>query len=86
MQGIQRLRLLTDDGGLQIDEHCTWHMLSSASLAKEGVEGVVSATDSLVGRHLTVWLYAVLQAVELPAGISNLDTSLSNVDRDTLTL
>ena len=80
------MRLLTDNSGLQIDEHGTWHVLSSASLAKESVEGVVSATDSLVGWHLAVWLDAVLQAVEFPAGISNLDTGLSNVDRDTLTL
>ena len=61
-------------------------MLSSASLAKEGVERIVSATDSLVRRHLSVGLDAMLKTVELPAGISNLDTGLSNVDRDTLTL
>ena len=61
-------------------------MLSSSGLAKEGVEGVVSATNSLVRRHLAVGLDAVLETVELPAGISNLDTGLSSVDRDTLTL
>jgi hypothetical protein len=30
--------------------------------------------------HLAIWLDAVLQAVELPAGITNLDTSLADVD------
>ena len=61
-------------------------MLSSSGLAKEGVEGVISATNSLVRRHLAVGLDAVLETVELPASISNLDTGLSSVDRDTLTL
>ena len=61
-------------------------MLSSSSLAKEGVEGVISAADGLVGRHLAVRLDTVLETVELPAGISDLDTGLSSVDRDTLTL
>jgi hypothetical protein len=61
-------------------------VFASSSLAEESVEGVVSAADSLVGRHLAVRLDTVLETVELPAGISNLDTGLSHVDRDTLTL
>ena len=61
-------------------------MLASTSLAKESVEGIISAANSFVGRHLSVGLDTVLKTVELPAGISNLDASLSNVDRDTLTL
>ena len=61
-------------------------MLPGACLAEEGVEGVVSSTDGFVGGHLPVWLYAMLQAVELPTGIANLHSSLSNVDRDGLTL
>ena len=61
-------------------------MLSGSSLAKEGVEGVISATDCLIGRHLSVRLDTVLETVELPAGIPNLDTGLSSVDRNTLTL
>ena len=59
-------------------------MLSSSSLAKEGVKGVISATDGLVGRHLAVRLDTVLETVELPAGITNLATGLANVDGDTL--
>ena len=61
-------------------------MLAGASLAEEGVEGVVTATDGLVGGHLTVGLDAVLQAVQLPAGIADLDSGLADVDGDTLTL
>ena len=61
-------------------------MLSGASLAEEGVEGVVAAADGLVGGHLTVGLDAVLQAVQLPACIADLDSGLPHVDGDALTL
>ena len=61
-------------------------MLAGACLAEESVGGVVSAADGLVGGHLAVRLDAVLQAVELPAGVADLHASLSHVDRDALTL
>ena len=77
---------LTNYGRLQIDKDGTRDMFSSASLAEEGVERIVSVTDRLVGWHQAVWLNTVLEAVQLPAGISDLDTGLSNVYRDTLTL
>ena len=80
------MTFLTYYSGLQVYEDSTWHVFAGSSLAKEGVEGVVSTADSLVRRHLTVGLDTVLETVELPAGISYLDTGLSDVDRDTLTL
>jgi len=61
-------------------------VLAGTSLAEEGVEAVVSSTNSFVRGHLAVRLDAVLKAVELPAGIADLDSGLSNVDRDALTL
>ena len=60
-------------------------MLASACLTEEGIEGVVSSPNSLVTWHLAIGLNAVFQAVELPAGIANLDTSLANVEGDALT-
>ena len=60
-------------------------MLASPCLTEEGVEGVVSYPNSLVTWHLAIGLNAVFQAVELPAGIADLDTSLANVDGDALT-
>lgn len=54
-------------------------------LREEGVESVVAAANRLVRRHLPVGLDAVLQAVELPAGVADLDTGLTDVDRDDLT-
>jgi len=49
------------------------------------LKGIVAAADGLVGRHLAVGLDAVLQAVQLPAGIAHLDTGLADVDGDDLT-
>jgi len=75
---------LVDDGGLQVHEDGTGHVLAGASLREEGVERVVAAADGLVRWHLTVRLNAVLQAVQLPAGVTNLNTSLTDVDRNAL--
>jgi len=55
-------------------------VLAGTGLAKESVEGIVATSDSLVGRHLTIRLNAMLQAEELPARISNLHTSLADVE------
>jgi len=71
---------LIDNGWLEIEEDASWDVLTGTSLGEEGVESVVTATDGLVGWHLTVWLDTVLEAEELPAGVTNLDTGLSDVD------
>ena len=55
-------------------------------LGEEGVERVISLADGGVARHHPVRLDPVLQAVELPACIANLDASLTHVDGDALTL
>ena len=55
-------------------------MPTTARLGEEGGEGIVA--DLLVGRHSAIWLNAVLEAVQLPAGIADLNTRLSDVDRD----
>jgi len=71
---------LIDDGGLEIEEDATGDVLASTSLGEEGVESVVATTDSLIGGHLTVGLNSVLEAEEFPAGVTNLDTGLTDVD------
>jgi hypothetical protein len=43
---------LVHHGGLQVEEDAAWHMLASAGLAEEGVEGVVATTNSFVTGHL----------------------------------
>jgi len=71
---------LIDDGRLEINKDGSWDVLSSASLREEGVERIITASDGLVGRHLAVGLDTVLEAVKLPAGITHLDTSLSDMN------
>jgi len=74
-----------NDGRFQVHKDGTRDVLSGTSFREEGVEGVVAATDGLVGGHLSVGLDAVFKAIEFPAGISDLDTGLTNMDRDTFT-
>ena len=71
---------LIDDGWLEIEEDGSWNVLSSTSLGEEGVEGIITTTDGFVRWHLTVWLNTVLKAEELPAGVTDLDTGLTDVD------
>ena len=78
--------LLTDYSWFQIHEHRTGHVFAGSCLAEEGVEGVVTAADGFVTWHLTIRLNAMLQTVQLPAGVTNLDTGLADVDTDTFTL
>ena len=61
-------------------------MLSSSSLTEEGVEGIIPSTNGFITGHLSIWLDPMLQTVEFPACIANLDTGLTHMDGDTLTL
>jgi len=71
---------LIDNGGLKIEEDGSGDVLTGTSLGEEGVESVVTTTDGLIGGHLTVRLDSVLEAVEFPAGVTDLDTGLTDVD------
>ena len=75
---------LTDDGRLKVDKHGARHVLAAAGLSEEGAEAVVA--HRLVGRHLAIGLDAVLEAVQLPAGIAHLHARLAHMDRDALAL
>jgi hypothetical protein len=83
--GVEQLSVgsgtdLIDNGGLEIEEDGTGDVLAGTSLREEGVEGIVSASDGLIGRHLTVRLNSVLEAEELPACVTCLDTGLTDVN------
>jgi len=83
--GVEQLSVgsgsdLIDNGGLEIEEDGSGDVLTSTSLGEEGVEGVVTTTDGLIGGHLTVRLDSVLEAVELPACVTDLDTALTDVN------
>ena len=75
---------LVADGRFKVNVHGARDVLSGPGLGEEGVEGIITTTDSLVGRHLAVGLDSVLEAVELPATVSGLDTGLADVDRQAL--
>jgi hypothetical protein len=69
---------------LKVNKDGTGNVLAGTSLREKGVEGVIATSDSLVRRHLAIRLDSVLKAVQFPASITGLDTSLTNVDRKAL--
>jgi hypothetical protein len=69
---------------LQVNHDSAGNVLASSSLREERVEGIISATNGLVGRHLAIRLDSVLEAVKLPASVTGLDSGLANVNRKTL--
>merc|ERR1719408_561636 len=75
---------LVDHGGLEVEVDAAGHVLASASLGEEGVERVITTADGLVGGHLAIRLDTVLQAVKLPATVTDLATALADVDGDSL--
>ena len=74
------LRGLTDYRWFQVNEHGARNVFSCSSLAEKRVKGIVSSADSLVARHLAIRLNSMLQAVQLPTSVSNLNSGLANVD------
>mmetsp|Transcript_60546 Transcript_60546/g.69081 ORF Transcript_60546/g.69081 Transcript_60546/m.69081 type:complete len:448 (-) Transcript_60546:113-1456(-) len=69
-----------DDSRFQIEEDGSGNVLSGTSFREKGVESIITTTDGLVRGHLTIRLDTVLQTEEFPAGVTDLDTSLSDVD------
>jgi hypothetical protein len=71
---------LVADRRFEIDVHCTRNVLSGTSFAEKGVKSVISASGDFVSWHLAIWLNSVFKAVQFPAAVSGLDTSLAHVD------
>ena len=61
-------------------------MFPCAGFAEKRVEGIISSADGFVARHLAIRLNSMLQAVQLPTSISNLNSRLTNMDGNTLAL
>jgi len=76
---------LVDDGGLKVEEHAAGHVLAGTSLREESVESIITSTDGLITGHLTIRLDTMLQTVELPTSITDLDTCLTDVNGNNLT-
>ena len=64
---------LVDDRGLQVGEDAAGDVLAGTRLREEDVECVVLDANGFVGGHRAVRLNAVLEAVQLPAGVAGLD-------------
>merc|ERR1719219_1029767 len=67
-----------NDSGFQINKDCSGYVFAGSSFSKESSEGVITS-HHFIGWHLTVRLDAMFQAVEFPAGVSNLAASLANM-------
>jgi hypothetical protein len=83
--GVEQLSVGTssdfiDDSGFKIEEDSSGDVLASSSFREKGVESIITVSNSLVRGHLAIRLDAVFKAVEFPAGITDLDTSLTDVD------
>lgn len=61
--GRKKCDLLTDYSRFQVNEYGPRYMFASTGFAEESIERIVSGSDGLVGRHLTVRLDAMFQAV-----------------------
>jgi len=85
--GVEELSVGTssnfiDDGRFQIEEDGSGDVLAGTSFGEEGVESIITTTDGLVRGHLTIRLDTVFQTEEFPTGVTDLDTGLTNVDRN----
>lgn len=69
---------LIDDSRLKVQEECPGDKFPSSSFCKESSHGIVS---SLL-RFLSIRLYSMLKAEEFPAGVADLNTSLSDMQID----
>lgn len=55
-------------------------MFPRACLGEKRVKGIIPVAHGGVAGHLTIWMDAVLQTVELPAGVPHLHARLPYVD------
>ena len=61
-------------------------MFASSRFSEESIKRIIPTRHQYISWHLAIWLYAMFQAVQLPTSITNLDTSLANMDTDTFPL
>lgn len=64
--------------GLEIDVDGSGHVLAGTGLGEEGGESLLSGSGLSIGVEVSIGLDAVLQAVKLPARVTNLATGLTD--------
>jgi hypothetical protein len=72
----------TNDSRLQVHEHRSRHMFPAAGLGEESVERVIATPQRFVTGHLSIGLYSVLEAVQLPTRVPNLHSGLPDMHAD----
>ena len=73
---------LVDDRRLKIEENRAGNVFAGTGLREEGVEGIITATDGLVRGHLAIRLDTMFETEELPTGVTDLNTGLTDVDAE----
>jgi len=74
-----------DWGRVQINKDGSWYVFSSSSFGEEGFEGSVVYIVGF-GVDGPVWEETMFQKVQLPGAVTELDTSLSNMEMENLTM
>jgi len=72
---------LIDDIGLKVKVEGTWNVFSGGSFGEEGAEPVITGRGRAF-RQTAIRAEAMFDSVQFPASVSNLDTSLADVERD----
>lgn len=75
-----RIPIFTYHRWFEVEENGSGHVLAAAGLAEEGLEALVARAGRR--RQHAVGLYAVLQAVQLPTGVTHLHAPLTDVHRN----
>ena len=67
-------------GSIKVHKYCTRYVFHRACLGKKRLKRVVATADGQVTHHRTIELDTVFETVEIPAGITRLDTTLAKMD------
>lgn len=69
-----------NNGWFQIQENGSWDVFSSSGFREESVESIITTSNGLVRWHLSIRLDTVFQTVEFPTSVTDLNTSLSDMN------
>jgi len=64
----------------QIKEDTSWDVFTGTGFTEESVESIITTTDGFVRWHLTVRLDTVFKTEKFPTGVTDLATSLTDMD------
>ena len=80
---LMQWKIRTHNAWFQVHVDSTWYVLSRARFAEERVVRFVTVINDhwFITDQVTIRMDPVLQAVQFPAGIAHLYSSLTNVDR-----